>query len=324
MTVELSNYGARVLAVRVPDRDGVVGDVTLGHQHDAGWMADTDPYFGCITGRYCNRIAEGRFELDGIEYQLATNNPPNHLHGGDRGFDKRTWDVEEQGADALTFRYHSPDGEEGYPGSVQVQVTYTLAAEENRLTIRSAASADKATPFSITNHTYFNLAGEGGGDVLSHRLQVCSDRYVPIDASLIPTGELAPVDGTPFDFRVAKALGQDIAADDEQLRRALGYDHCWVLGAGAGSLRSAAILADPSSGRVLKVSTTEPGVQVYSGNFLDGSALGKGGEPLAHRSGVCLETQALPDSPNQAAFPDAILRPGKRWESCTEWCFSTV
>ena len=333
MEVVAINYGATLTHLRVPDAAGNSGDVVLGFDTLEGYLADP-PYFGAVVGRYGNRIAAGRFTLDGVEYELATNNGPNHLHGGDVGFDKVLWDVEvlEIGSDAeagpagaLRMTYVSFDGEEGYPGTVTTQVTYTLG-DDNALTVDYAITTDAPTPVNVTQHTYFNLAG--GGDVLGHELTLMADRFTPVDSTLIPTGEIEPVAGTPFDFTRAKPIGRDINSESEQISFGGGYDHNFVLnrddGDAAGEhLILAAEVFDPGSGRVLQVRTTEPGVQFYSGNFLDGTITGKDGGPYEYRSGFCLETQHYPDSPNQPTFPSTILRPGETYRSQTEFRFST-
>ena len=325
------NYGATITHLRVPDAAGNPGDVVLGFDTLEGYLADP-PYFGAVVGRYGNRIAAGRFTLDGVAYELATNNGPNHLHGGVVGFDKVLWDVEiletegDAGpAEALRMTYVSPDGEEGYPGTVTTVVTYTLG-EDNTLAVDYAITTDAPTPVNVTQHTYFNLAG--GGDVLGHELTLNADSLTPVDSSLIPTGEIEAVAGTPFDFRTAKPIGRDINSESEQITFGGGYDHNFVLNRGEGGATAeqlilAAEVFDPGSGRVLQVRTTEPGVQFYSGNFLDGSIRGKDGGPYEYRSGFCLETQHYPDSPNQPTFPSTIVRPGETYQSRTDFSFST-
>jgi len=318
--VRAITYGAIIVSLRVPDRAGKLGDIVLGHDDLAGYV-DKPAYFGAVVGRYGNRIAKGRFTLDGKTYTLATNNGPNHLHGGVRGFDKVVWkaDPPAAGTASVTFRYTSADGEEGYPGTLKASVTYTLS-DKDELTFEYSATTDKATPINLTQHSYFNL-GTPGHDILGHELTLEADRYTPVDATLIPTGQLAPVSGTPFDFRKPTAIGARIGQDDEQLKRGGGYDHNFVLsGAGAG-LRRAVRLTDPGSGRTMEILTTEPGVQFYTGNFLDGTIKGKGGVVYKYRSGLCLETQHFPDSPNQPSFPSTILRPGKEYHSKTVLVF---
>jgi aldose 1-epimerase len=317
-------YGAAIVSIRVPDRDGRLGDIVLSFNSLDGYLTPP-PYFGAVVGRYGNRIAAGRFTLDGHAYQLATNNGPNHLHGGNKGFDKVLWlaePFEHDGNPGVTYSYTSVDGEEGYPGTLHARVTYTLTSA-NDLTIEYDATTDQPTPVNLTQHSYFNLAGEGSGDILAHVLTIDADRYTPVDATQIPTGALAPVDGTPFDFRTPIAIGARIDADDAQLHTGKGYDHNWVLRASdaGSSLRHAAHLRDPKTGRTLDVSTTEPGLQFYSGNFLDGTLTGKSGRAYPARSALCLETQHFPDSPNHPNFPSTILRPGGRLQSKTVWTF---
>jgi aldose 1-epimerase len=317
--VRIITYGAAIASIKVPDRAGRFDDIVTGFDNLEGYLSRSR-FFGAIAGRYANRIANARFTLDGKTYELAANNGKNHLHGGRRGFDKVVWQgtpFERDGNPGVTLTYVSPDGDEGYPGTLTVTVTYTLTASDE-LTLDYEATTDKATPVNLTNHSYFNLAGDGHGDILQHRLTIAADRYTPVDETLIPTGELAQVSGTPFDFRQPAAIGARIDADAEQIRRGKGYDHNFVLN-GSG-LRKAARLVDPSSGRTLDVATTEPGLQFYSGNNLDGAA-GKNGHTYARRTSLCLETQHFPDSPNQATFPSTILRPGERFRSKTVFTF---
>jgi len=321
--VRAMTYGAIITAIQTPDRSGKRADIVLGFDSLGGYLAGS-PYFGAVVGRYANRIAAGRFTLDGVTYHLARNNGPNSLHGGERGFDKVVWSGTSFQSDrtaGVTLRYESPDGEEGYPGTVSVQVTYTLTDADD-LIVAYEASTTKATPINLSQHTYWNLHGDGAGDILAHVLTLNASAFTPVDSSLIPTGQIAPVAGTPFDFRTATAIGARIDAANEQLRFGRGYDHNWVIDqANPGALTHAARLEDPVSGRRLDISTTEPGVQFYSGNFLDGTLRGKGGRTYAHRSGLCLETQHFPDSPNHANFPSTILRPGQRYESRTVIAF---
>ena len=314
------DLGATILTLDVPDRAGRLSDVVLGFDRAAPYLEHSS-YFGAVVGRYANRIARGRFILDGRAHVLAINDPPNTLHGGDIGFDKRLWRSEEvRTADGpgVRFRLTSADGEEGYPGAVDVAVTYVWT-EANALIVRYAATASSATPFNISQHTYWNLAGANGGTALNHELRISADAYTPVDDTLIPTGEITDVAETPFDFRIAKPIGRDIALDHEQLRYGKGFDHNWIL-RGSG-LREAAWLHDPSSGRSLTVSTNQPGLQFYSGNFLDGRVVGKGGVAYPFRSAIALETQHFPDAPNRPNFPDTILRPGRPFESCTSFQF---
>ena len=318
--VRIIAYGAVIQSLKTPDRSGRADDIVTGFDTLAGYL-DRSRYFGAVVGRYANRIANARFTLDGTTYELAANNGKNHLHGGRRGFDKVVWSgtpFERKDAVGVTLTYVSRDGEEGYPGTLHVSVRYTLT-DRNELRIDYTAATDKATPVNLTNHSYFNLAGDGRGDILGHLLTIEADRYTPTDDTQIPTGELAAVDGTPFDFRLPTAVGARIDADNEQIRRGKGYDHNFVV-RGAG-LRHAARLIDPASGRTMDVATTEPGIQFYSGNNLDGSAVGKGGHVYGRRTSLCLETQHYPDSPNQPAFPSTILRPGKEFASTTVFTF---
>jgi aldose 1-epimerase len=325
MEVRVMSYGATIVSLRVPDRNAQSDDVVLGFDTLNGYLAP-EPYFGAVVGRYGNRIAKGQFTLDGTTYHLATNNGPNHLHGGVKGFDKVVWEAEpfdRDGRSGVTFTHASPSGDEGYPGALDARVTYTLTSD-NELIVEYSATADKATPINLTQHSYFNLAGAGTGDILDHQLTLDADRFTPVDATLIPTGELAPVDGTPFDFRRPTAIGTRIGADNAQLKYGNGYDHNWLLNGSAGQLRHAARLEDPRTGRTLDVSTTEPGVQFYSGNFLDGTLAGRAGHVYKQRYGLCLETQHFPDSPNHPNFPSTILRPGKRYESKTVFAFGVA
>jgi len=319
--VSITNYGGIIVSLFTPDRNGQAGDIVLGFERLEDYLKG-HPYFGAIVGRYGNRIAKGRFTLDGVTYKLAQNNGENHLHGGLKGFDKKLWqagDWTDAEGQHLLLSYTSPDGEEGYPGTLNVRVTYTLN-EQNQFRIDYAATTDKATVVNLTNHSYFNLAGEG--DILGHLLRLNADRFTPVDAGLIPTGELRPVKGTPFDFTAPTAIGARIEQNDEQLRFGRGYDHNFVLRGGGGALAEAAEIYEPKTGRVLKVLTSEPGVQFYTGNFLDGTLTGKGGRVYVRRSGLCLETQHFPDSPNQPAFPSTVLRPGETYRSTTVWEFS--
>ena len=322
--VSITNYGGIVTSLWVPDRDGDLGDIVLGYD-TLGQYLEGSPYFGAIVGRYGNRIANGRFTLDGVEYSLAVNNGPNHLHGGIKGFDKVVWNAEpyvEPDEVGLRLDYTSPDGEEGYPGNLAVTVVYALT-NRDELRVEYVAETDRATVVNLTHHGYFNLAGHASGDILRHELIIAADRFTPVDEGLIPIGELRDVAGTPMDFRAPFAIGERIDADDEQIRVGGGYDHNWVLNGDAGTLRFAARVSEPTTGRVLEVYTTEPGVQFYAGNFLDGSNVGKGGVPYARRSGFCLETQHYPDSPNRSEFPSTVLRPGERYESTTVYGFVT-
>ena len=323
--VRAMTYGAIITSIQTPDRAGKRADIVLGFDSLAGYVAGS-PYFGAVVGRYANRIARGQFTLDGVTYHLARNNGPNSLHGGARGFDKVLWTAEpfqNDSTSGVMFRYESPDGEEGYPGSVSVQVTYTLA-NTDELIVAYEASTTKPTPLNLSQHTYWNLHGDGQGTILDHLLTLNASAFTPVDSTLIPTGQLAPVTGTPFDFRQPTAIGARIGDADEQLRFGRGYDHNWVLDPAApGALTPAARLEDPVSGRRIDIKTTEPGVQFYSGNFLDGTIKGKDGRVYEHRTGLCLETQHFPDSPNHPNFPSTILRPGQRYRSQTVMAFSS-
>jgi len=322
--VRAINYGGIIASLRVPDRAGRLGDVVLGHETLEGYLK-APSYFGCIVGRYGNRIAKGQFTLDGHTYHLVTNNGPNHLHGGTKGFDKVVWKadpVEAADGAGVVFTYTSKDGEEGYPGNLAVRVTYTLN-DRDELAFEYFATTDKATPVNLTQHSYFNLAGEGTRDVLDHQLMIDADRFTPVDATLIPTGVLASVAGTPFDFRKATAIGARIEQKDEQLVRGGGYDHNFVLNRKGAGLARVIRVMEPTTGRVMVVSTTEPGVQFYTGNFLDGTVTGKASHVYRRRYGFCLETQHFPDSPNQPSFPSTTLRPGREYRSKTVLAFST-
>lgn len=324
---DITDYGAIVVRLFVPDRTGRMDDVVLGYNSVTDY-ARTSPYFGAIVGRFGNRIAHGRFTLDGHTHSLATNNTPNdipcHLHGGNTGFDKVLWSARPAvtaGSPTLELRYRSADGEEGYPGNLDVTVTYTLS-DDNSLRVDYHAMTDRATPVNLTQHSYFNLKGEGQGDILDHRLQLNARQFTPVNAGLIPTGELATVAGTPFDFTSPQRIGDRVNADHEQLKFAGGYDHNWVLDAQSGQLALAAMASEPTTGRTMEVWTQEPGVQFYCGNFLDGTAVGKSGRSYGHRNGFCLETQHYPDSPNHPAFPDTILRPDQTYRTSTVFKFS--
>jgi len=317
--VKAITYGGIITSITTPDRTGAMGDIVLGFDSLDGYLAG-HPFFGAIVGRYGNRIAKGRFTIDKQEYKLATNNGPNHLHGGIKGFDKQVWGAEiVPGQMGVKFTYTSADGEEGYPGKLDVTVTYTLT-DSNELIVEYGARTDKATHVNLTQHSYFNLAG--AGDILGHELTIDADRYTPVDASLIPTGELTSVEGTPFDFRKSTAIGARIDQQNPQLKNGGGYDHNWVLNGTAGSLRRAARVVEPKTGRTLEVATTEPGMQFYTGNFLDGKLTGKG-RSYARRSGFCLETQHYPDTPNQPNFPTTLIKPGQQYSSKTVFTFGT-
>jgi aldose 1-epimerase len=324
--VRVITYGGIITSIRAPDRSGHLDDIVLGFDSLAGYLRDS-PYFGAIVGRYANRIANGQFSLDGTTYHFTKNNGPNTLHGGVRGFDKVLWTGEPFQTDSgvgVTLRYTSKDGEEGFPGTLTARVTYTLTPRDE-LIVDYEATSDKATPVNLSQHTYWNLHGAGNGDILDHVLTLDAAAFTPVDSTLIPTGEFAPVAGTPFDFRAATRVGARIGQDNTQLRFGRGYDHNWVLDrAGGAGLVHAARVVEPTSGRTLDVSTTEPGVQFYAGNFLDGTIKGKSGRVYAHRSGLCLETQHFPDSPNHPNFPSTILRPGATYRSRTVFRFSVA
>ncbi|MEO6392903.1 MAG: aldose epimerase family protein [Pyrinomonadaceae bacterium] len=320
--VTITTYGARVVSIVVPDRLGVMGDVALGFENLAGYVEDT-AYIGAVVGRYGNRIALGKFALDGKLYTLATNNAPNHLHGGIKGFDRVVWTPKSSqvnGATRLQLTFISKDGEEGYPGTLTLTVVYTWT-DRNELKMQYTATTDKATVLNPTNHAYFNLAGAGQGDILGHVMRINALRFTPTTVSSIPTGQLRPVKGTPLDFNKPTAIGVRIGEPYEQLISGNGYDHNFVLNKPAGKLGLAAEVYEPTTGRVLRVLTTEPGVQFYSGNFLSG-ATGKDGATYPRRSGFCLEAQHYPDSPNQPTFPTTILRPGQRFSQTTIYEFS--
>ncbi|MDZ7316842.1 MAG: galactose mutarotase [candidate division KSB1 bacterium] len=324
MKVQITNYGGTIVSLWVPDKNGVLGDVVLGHDNLEGYLK-ASPYFGSTIGRYGNRIAQGRFTLDGVEYRLAQNNGANHLHGGVRGFDKQIWEAKARRGKnkaAIELSRVSPDGEEGYPGELYARVTFTLT-DDNALQIDYLAKTNKPTVCNLTNHSYFNLRDGGASTILDHLLQIDADYYLPVDAGLIPVGKPAPVEGTPFDFRTPTRIGERIDQQDEQLANGGGYDHNWVLNGENGVLRRVATLSDTVSGRVMEIYTTEPGLQFYSGNFLDGTIKGKNGVVYAHRSGLCLETQHFPDSPNRPDFPSVVLRPGQVYRSTTIYKFLT-
>lgn len=324
MEITVLTYGGTIQSISVPDRDGTIANVALGFDNLDDYVA-MSPYFGCITGRYANRIARGRFTLDGQEYELAINNDPNTLHGGDVGFDKKIWTVDSADAGSIVLSYTSPDGEEGYPGTLDVTVTYTLT-DADEIQIDYNATTDAPTVLNLTNHSYFNLRGEGNGAILDHELMLNAPEFTPVDETLIPTGEITPVAGTPFDFTTAKAIGQDIRdASSEQILIGRGYDHNFVIdrsGVADGELALVAQATDPDSGRMMEVRSTEPGVQLYTGNFLDGTFAGTSGHVYRQTDAFCLETQHFPDSPNQPDFPSTVLEPGDEFTSTTVYAFS--
>jgi aldose 1-epimerase len=319
--VKAITWGGIITAITTPDRRGALADIVLGFDSIDGYLTD-HPYFGALIGRYGNRIAGGRFTIDSHEYRLATNNGPNHLHGGVKGFDKQLWTAEIIGNNAVRLSRVSPAGEEGYPGELQVAVVYSLT-NYNELIVEYTAHTDLPTHVNLTQHSYFNLAGAGSGDVLGHELMIAADAYTPVDAALIPTGEIASVAGTPFDFRTPAPIGARIDAAHPQLRHGRGYDHNWVLNRNGDSLQLAARVIEPKSGRVLEVATTEPGLQFYTANAL-GRIKGKGGLAYDRRGGFCLETQHFPDSPNRPDFPATVLRPGTTYSTRTVFKFDVV
>ena len=324
VTVEIINYGATIRSLRVPDRNGRMGDVVLGYDSVQGYI-DGTAYFGAIVGRYGNRIAKGKFQLDGREYQLTVNDGENHLHGGRAGFNKVLWEAHVLAGTSepsVELQYISPDGEEGYPGNVVLKVRYTLT-DNNELRVDYEGKTDRPTLLNPTQHSYFNLSGTFTDTILGHQLMIESDSITPVDKGLIPTGKLSRVAGTPMDFRTLTAIGARINDPDEQLTFGQGYDHNWVLRSGGGKVRKVAELYEPASGRLMAVLTDQPGLQFYSGNFLDGSAIGKGGVAYQHRTGLCLETQAYPDTPNRPQFPQVTLRPGQVYRQTTIYRFST-
>jgi aldose 1-epimerase len=324
MEVRVMDYGATIVSISVPDQKGHFSDVALGFDN-LGDYETKSPFFGALVGRYGNRIAKGKFTLDGTTYSLATNNGPNSLHGGLKGFDKAVWKSQVKQTAAgpvLEFTHVSADGEEGYPGTLTMKVVYTLT-DQNEIRLDYSATTDKDTVVNLTNHSYFNLAGQGNGDILGHEVLLNASHFTPVDATLIPTGELRPVKGTPFDFTKPTAIGARIAQPDEQLKFGGGYDHNWVLDRDGEDLALAARVTEPTSGRVMEVLTTEPGVQFYTGNFLDGTLTGTQGKIYKQRYGLCLETQHYPDSPNHPNFPPVTLKPGQLYRTTTVYRFST-
>jgi len=323
MKIAIITYGGIITSWTAPDKNGMYQDIVLGYNSLDEYIKST-PYFGAIIGRYGNRIANGKFTLEGIEYTLAQNNGPNNLHGGIKGFDKVVWNAEEVISDTiigLKLTYHSKDKEEGFPGNLETVVTYTLT-EDNTLEVLYQATTDKKTIINLTQHSYFNLSGDFNKTILNHEITIDADTYIPVDETLIPTGEFAPVAGTPFDFRKPKTIALEINADNDQLKKGGGYDHCWVLNDQDEGMRLNATAYHPESGRLLEVFSNEPGIQLYSGNFLDGTLPSKNGGTYAYRSGFCLETQHYPDSPNQNNFPSVVLSPGEKYSSKTSFKFS--
>ncbi len=318
IAVRVTAYGAHLVSVKAPDRAGKLADVVTGYDSLQGYLDDKKTYMGAIVGRYGNRIAHGKFTLDGKTYQIPLNNGPNALHGGPKGFDEYVWQAKEVPG-GVEFTHVSPDGDMGFPGTLTVTVRYTLKG--STLRVDYTATTDKATVVNLTNHAYFNLHGDDAGNILDQKMEINADRFTPTDAGLIPTGELAPVAGTPLDFRKPEVIGARIDADFEPLKLAGGYDHNWVLNGKPGTLHLAAIASDPVSGRKLTVETTEPGVQFYAGNFLDGSFTGRHGVKYQKRTGFCLETQHFPESPNHPSFPSTELKPGETMRSTTTFTF---
>lgn len=326
MVAKITDYGATLVSLTVPDKDGKLEDVTFGHDTLEGYTGPTS-YFGASVGRFGNRIAHGKFTLDGTEYTLATNNEPGgipcHLHGGEVGFNQRLWTTKSNDASSVTFEYVSPDGEEGYPGTLTATVTYTLN-DDNELKWEATATTDKPTVVNLVHHSYWNLSGDPTQSINDELLTLNADKYLPTDAGLIPTGELAPVAGTPMDFTSPTKIGERVDADFEALKLGLGYDHCWVLtNPQPDGMALAARLEDPSSGRVMEITTNQPAIQFYGGNFLDGTATGKNGAVYNHRTALCLETEGFPDAPNHENFPSAVLRPGETYHHVMVHKFST-
>jgi aldose 1-epimerase len=320
--MQVINYGGIITSLKVPDKNGVMKDIVLGYDSLSSYLKSS-PFFGALIGRYGNRIGNGKFSLDGQAYTLAQNNNGQHLHGGEKGFDKVFWNIEQVKAPegpGLRLTYVSKDMEEGYPGTLHVEVFYILT-DNNELKIDYNASTDKKTIVNLTQHTYFNLTGDPKRDILGHELMLKADKFVPVDKTLIPTGELKAVANTPFDFNQPVKIGARINDKDQQLQFGQGYDHCWVLSSG-DSMKFAASLYEPESGRLVEVYTTEPGIQFYSGNFLDGTLVGKDGIAYAHRTGLCLETEHFPDSPNKPQFPSVVLNPGEVYKTQTTYRFS--
>lgn len=314
MEIAVTNFGARVVELYVPDRTGVFADVVLGHDCIEKYVNYSgERFLGSVIGRYGNRIANGKFVLDGREYSLPLNNAPNSLHGGFNGFDMKVWDVNQMGEQHLHFVYHSADGEEGYPGKLRVNLLYRLT-DRNEFIICYWAETNKPTVVNLTHHSFFNLHGEGNGTILDHQLEIFADEFTPVDQYMIPDGRIIPVENTPLDFRTPKFIGERINEDDVQLKYGNGYDHNWVLSRGQeDSLKRAAMVYDPQSGRTLEVYTTAPGMQFYSGNFFDGKVVGKSGKPYLPRASFALETQHFPDSPNRPEFPSTVLHPGEEY-----------
>ncbi|WP_424492717.1 aldose epimerase family protein [Salinimicrobium sp. GXAS 041] len=326
LTAYFTNYGARLVGLWVPNEDGELTDVVVGFGDIEGYLNSTEAYFGATIGRYGNRIAKGRFSLDGEEYQLPINNDPNTLHGGKSGFEDKVWEVEQPNDSTLIFSYTSQDGEEGFPGNLETTVTYALT-DDNALRITYEATTDEKTVVNLTNHAFFNLNGEGSGSILNHDMKIFADRYTPVDSTLIPTGELASVEDTPFDFRETKTIGKDINENNTQLENGQGYDHNFVLNGAYGKMRPAAIVTGEKSGITMEVFTQEPGIQFYSGNFMQGENTFKNGskdDQDDHRTAFALETQHFPDAPNQPDFPSTVLEPGEKYQTVSIYKFSVA
>lgn len=320
MVAQITNYGGRIINLWTPDRNGDFADIVVGYETLAEYLKSNEIYYGTLIGRYGNRIAKGKFTLNDSVYTLATNNKVNHLHGGVKGFNNVVWDAKRIDGQTLELTYLSPDGEEGYPGNLNVKVVYTLTSD-NEIKTEYWATTDKPTPVNLTQHSFFNLKGAGNGEVNDHVMQILADSYIPVDSTLIPFGEIAPVEGTPFDFRTPIAIGARINDDNEQLKYGGGYDHCWVINKAETGLNYATKVVEPASGRTLEVFTNEPGIQFYGGNFMNGSDSGKGGKVYAYRGAIALETQHFPDSPNQPTFPSTILNPGEEYYSVCVYKF---
>mgnify|MGYP001478945269 CR=1 FL=1 len=322
LKARITDYGAKLVSLEVPDKKGELADVILGYETLDQYLKG-DQYFGATVGRYANRIAKGKFSLEGKDYQLALNNGVNHLHGGPKGYQSVIWKseiIDQNGYPSLKFTYHSPDGEENYPGNLDIEVIYTWKGD-NSLNIDYKATTDQTTIINLTHHSLFNLKGAGNGDILDHILTINANAFTPVDSTLIPTGEIRPVTNTPMDFTTPHAVGERITSDYEQIAKGRGYDHNWVLNRNQEGLTLAAELYDPESGRVMKVLTTEPGIQFYSGNFLDGSQIGKGNQPYKFRYGLALETQHYPDSPNHSEFPSVVLKKDEVYKQTTIYSF---
>jgi aldose 1-epimerase len=317
--LQVMTFGARVVSLETKDRNGKMGNIALGYANFDGYLKDNKTYFGSVPGRYANRIANGKFALEGKTYQITTNDGPNALHGGKVGFADLNWSGKEIPS-GVEFTLVSPDGDQGFPGTLTAHVRYTL--HDDKVVIEYSATTDKPTVINLTNHTYFNLAGDGSGSILNEQVTIDADKFTPVDSTLIPTGQLAPVAGTPFDFTGPHKIGDRINADNDQLKLGHGYDHNWVLRGKMGELHPAAQVYDAATGRVLSVETTEPGMQFYSGNFLDGTFSSRTGAKYERRNGFCLETQHFPDSPNHPSFPSTELKPGQTYHSETTWTFT--